>query len=169
VTEHYEAVVTKTPDDVIAVLRGGMNWRSLLGIALAAALAIGLVWLNEKRSPMGGFLAFGVLLTVFAMYLYVVIPNRARNIFLDQPSQAGPFRIVADNDGLSCSSERGTTTFLWNEFARWRDMDIAIVVYPNRYMNLIIPKRDLSNKMIEFMSKKLSENGLSGDGKGRLQ
>lgn len=97
-------------------------------------------WLNGKGwEPAVGWVFGGIL--YFALILGVVRPYKFRKIYRESKLLHDPFEWEFSDQGLVCKSVKGEARLSWDDFLKWREGKDLILLYQNRALMNILPKR----------------------------
>lgn len=100
-----------------------------------------------------------ILVAMFPLYRYVLLPMQTRKIFAQQKALHSPFEVEFNETEMTVSNEFGNSRIPWGNFARWKEDSELILLYHSDVMYNIIPKRFFSDsQQIEIVKSFLEKN-----------
>lgn len=82
-----------------------------------------------------------IILAIFPLYRYVILPNRIKKIYAQQKELHSPFEIEFTDTAMIFSNEFGNATRPWNHFTKWKENNELILLYHSDVIYNTLPKR----------------------------
>jgi hypothetical protein len=113
-------------------------WQSIAGVLLVPVIAFGL-WTFPGAIY---FLAFAIALfaVLFALTLFVLIPNRARRYYQQYKGIQEPVTAELLEAGIRFANADGEGILSWPKVFQWRQNDRFILIYAMPVIYYILPK-----------------------------
>jgi len=113
-------------------------WQAVAGGFLASLIAVGL-WTFPGAIYLFAF-AIALFATLFALNLFVVIPNRARRHYRQYRAMQEPVAAELEEAGIRFSNADGEAILPWSKIFQWRQNDRFILIYGMPILYYILPK-----------------------------
>lgn len=97
---------------------------------------------------------------VFLLYLYVIVPRRMRQIYLQHKEMAAPFEHEITPAALVSTGQFGHAERPWNIFHKWRENDKLFLLYVSDIQFVLIPKRFCTREQLQALRARLRENNV---------
>lgn len=142
-----------TPRDYLAANLRVLRWPNLimmlfgLGFVVFGASKI-LALFGGSADKLDGLFQTVIglmILLLFVLNRFVVIPRRVRRIFRQQKNLQRPLEFGWDRETVWSSSEIGNTKRPWSDFTKWRELKGLFLLYHSDVMFQMIPKRSFPN------------------------
>ena len=135
-----------TPQDLIDAYvihqRGRSHWLYPL-VILYAGLAL---WLyleprisTPRKVPIYLLLLLWPVLTL--VHRYIILPWRAKRLFVISPTLGLPFETELDEAGFRTTNGKDTNTRAWSDFLGWRDSGTHLLLYESKAVYRVVPTR----------------------------
>ena len=139
---------------VRVVLYGGFSL-----LALASITILYMSFVGQLAVDISYILPVFILIVVFPLYRYVLLPNRVKKIFTQQKTLSLPIEYEFTEIGLNTSNEVGNSTLPWTYFIKWKENKELIMLYHSDVLFNMIPKRFFADpQQIETVKSFLEKN-----------
>jgi hypothetical protein len=136
-------------------------------LAILVTMAVLALVLQDLPAILAGAIAGLIALTIFLVLRYLLLPRRARKVYLETVSLREARQLSVDEVAFTLSQESGTWRSKWVDMVKWDETSDLIAIYPNRVMAQVLAKGQLSDGIINYCRDQLIEAGLPQRGKRR--
>ncbi|WP_161981486.1 YcxB family protein [Aurantiacibacter suaedae] len=126
-----------------------------IGVLRLTGVLSGPVALGAAGGAVAGWLL------IWALWHFVTMPYHVRKVYRESAALRERTTIACDDEAITFTQESGNWRLKWCEAARWDEAETIFAVFPNRAMAHILPKRDLSSEIIDFVRERLIVSGLT--------
>ena len=120
------------------------------------------VAIGQSELQISSFIPMILIVAIFPLYRYVMLPRRVKQIFIQQKELSSPFEIEITDVGMNFSNEYGNSTRPWRNFTKWKENKELLVLYHSDVMFSIIPKRIFSDsQQLDTIKNLLEKNKVS--------
>jgi hypothetical protein len=142
-------IVLKTKRTQYGFLTGGL---------IAGALCALASWIWSFDTPLR-FAAIGVIYWIFFITVvfgavYLRLPRQSRTVYVQQKSLHGPSTVEWSDIGITFKSERGQSSFAWDDFTRIEVGDDVVVLRQSDALSNFIPRRALSAEQVKDIARR---------------
>jgi hypothetical protein len=166
--------VNLTPMDIYRVSARLLARRLLfLGIFAALILLLGLLLFvpgipKEPENQIRGGLPYGMYLLAAYLILVFVFPFfSAKSSFRRSPGMQGPINYTFSNEGIDVQTKVSTAHCLWPVFNRVLETKSYLLLFQNKIIGNIIPKRDILDEPALSQLRQLIRENVKGKNKLR--
>lgn len=100
-----------------------------------------------------------LLVVIFPLYRYVLLPNRVKKLFAQQKELNLPIELEFTDSGLGTSNELGNSTRPWTHFIKWKENKELILLYHSDILFSMIPVRFFTDlQQVEILKSFLEKN-----------
>jgi hypothetical protein len=136
-----------------------MYYGVYLFLVFALVSALYLFAVGQLDIQLSYILPFLILVAIYPLYRYVILPNRIKKIFTQQKELHSPFEIEFTDAGMIMSNEFGNSIRPWRNFNKWKENKELIMLYHSDVMYSILPKRLFTDpQQIETIKSYLEQN-----------
>ncbi len=136
----------------------------LLALGFLAGFYIMLV--DNNLSSLWGFSwPIALIIVVFLLYFFVMLPMRVRRIYGQHKEMSSPFEHEITPEGLVSSNLYGYAKRPWANFIKWKENQDLFMLYVSDVQFILIPRRFIAPEQLAALHARLQENNVTERGK----
>jgi hypothetical protein len=153
-----------TLKDYLRAYRAHMGWNYFSFPILGSVFIIAGVC---ELSLFGRSVASGLAAIGFGVFCLVALPIGLRRNFKANKKISIPFSVTASGEGIELTSEHGNSFTRWQAYIQFAETDDVLLLYPQRLLYNVYPKRFFAPEQLEEFSRLVHANVAPKKGEGR--
>jgi YcxB-like protein len=159
ITAEYQLTADEFAEAQAGALRSVLGRKIWFLYLLMSTLPVGLAFtllgdatLAQQFRPA---MILGAAATLFFALNQTGVWHRAQ--FKRNKALQAPTRLRADNLALSLANSRGNSTTNWTSFTIWKELQSSFILYPQKGIMFIVPKRAFAAESLDGFRKLLQD------------
>lgn len=136
---------------------------------LLATLAAAIGFFDSREALLGAAAGAGVgaalalvVMGLFYLACFIMVPRQARRLFGQQASLRDPVHYFWSDAGFGYRSDRASADLPWADYYRWAEGRRSFLFFLNEQMFYLVPKHALSPDQAEDLRATAAARGPSG-------